>query len=536
MSAAADVVVVGAGPSGAVASHELARNGLDVVCLEQGDWVDPSQFPTNDPGWELQIESQWSANPNARRLPADYPVEVSESDIAPVMYNAVGGSSILFGAQWLRLTPSDFCVRTNDGIAADWPVSYEDLEPYYAEVDRFIGVSGLSGDPAYPPGLDYPLPPLPLGAAGRTAAAAAEKLGWHWWPGSNAIASQPHKTLSACSRRGVCEWGCPNGAKASFDLAYWPHALQLGVRLVTGARVRRVETRSDGRATGVVWVDREGREQWQPANAVVLCANGIGTARLMLMSASASHPDGLGNSSGLLGRNLMLHPSASVTGYYESDLESWRGPNGELVHSLEFHDGLAEHGLRRGIKLNAMPMPGPLRNIEAQRPLGYDAVWGEGFLDAARAHAHALLWDANIEDLPEERNRVTLHPTLTDEDGLPAPAVHYSLSENTRGLLDFSVARMQDLHDAGGAVRTVSQDLLADSSFHLLGTARMGKDPAASVVDPFGQTHDTDNVFVADGSIFVTSGSCNPTSTITALALRLGRHIAAVAGDRVVTA
>ena len=524
---AADVVVVGAGPSGAVTAYELARSGFAVTCLEQGDWVDPPDFPANDPGWELRIQHQWSADPNVRRSAADYPVGVGGSDIAPVMFNAVGGSTILFGAQWLRMLPSDFRVRSRDGVADDWPLTYAELAPYYDEVDRLIGVAGLDGDPAFPPGLRYPLPPHPLGRAGRVAASAAASLGWHWWPGSNAIASHAYEGLAACVRRGTCEWGCPEGAKASFDRALWPRALRAGATLVTGARVRRIESRADGRATGVVWIDRAGREQRLAANAVVLCANGIGTPRLMLLSASPSHPDGLGNSSGLVGKNLMLHPSASVTGYYEQSLESWRGPNGELVHSLEFHDTRAGHDFVRGIKLNAMPMPGPLRAIDAQRPHGYDAVWGAAFAEAARSHAHGLLWDANIEDLPETVNEVGLDPLLTDGDGLPAPAVTYRLSDNTKRLLAFAVARMRDLHEAGGATRTVSRDLLSESAFHLLGTARMGDDPEASVLDRWNRAHDVPNLYVVDGSCFVTSSGVNPTSTIVALALRAADHMVA---------
>lgn len=248
--------------------------------------------------------------------------------MTPVMFNAVGGSSIYYGAEWPRLLPSDFRVKTLDGVADDWPITYEDLAPYYDEVDGFIGVAGLGGDTAYPPGLDYPLPPHPLGKMGRKAAKAANDLGWHWWPGTNAIASQKFKELAQCARRGVCEWGCPESAKASFDVAYWPHALRSGATLITGVRARTVETGRDGRAVGVSWLDRDGHEHLQRGNAVVLCANGIGTARTLLLSSSPAHPDGLANSSGLVGKNLMLHPNCSVSGFYDEDLDSWRGPAG----------------------------------------------------------------------------------------------------------------------------------------------------------------------------------------------------------------
>ncbi len=175
-----DVVVVGAGPSGAVVAHTLATRGYAVLVLEQGDWVSPSDFPANRPEWELLCQHRWAHDPNIRRLPSDYPVDVSDSDMEPVMFNAVGGSSLYYGAEWPRLLPSDFRVRTLDGVCDDWPISYEDLKPYHDEVDRFIGASGLDDDPAYPGGLAYPFPPHPLGKVGRKAALAANALGWHW--------------------------------------------------------------------------------------------------------------------------------------------------------------------------------------------------------------------------------------------------------------------------------------------------------------------------------------------------------------------
>ncbi|WP_213450670.1 GMC family oxidoreductase [Rhizomonospora bruguierae] len=522
----ADVVVVGAGPAGGVVTCTLARRGFRVVCLEQGDWVRPADFPANGPEWELEIQRRWAHDPNVRRLPSDYPLGVDGAELSPVMFNAVGGSSLFAGMEWPRLLPCDFRVRSLDGVADDWPIGYSDLAPYHDAIDRFVGVAGVGGDPAYPPGLDYPLPPNPIGGPGRRAAEAANRLGWHWWPGTNAIPSRRHGEIAGCTRWGTCEWGCPEGAKASADLAYWPPALRAGATLVTGARARRVETGRDGRATGVVWLDRAGVEHLARARAVVLCANGVGTPRLLLLSAAAAHPDGLANSSGLVGRNLMLHPNCSVTGFYDEDLASWLGPAGQLVYSMEFYDTRPEHDFVRGIKLHALPTPGPLNAVEAQRRLGYDAAWGANFLRAAGAHAGGILWAANTEDLPEESNRVTLDPDRSDDSGIPAPAIHYRISENTRKLLGFAVARMEQLHAAAGAVRTVPVELWTDQPGHLLGTARMGSDPRRSVVDAFGRAHDADNLFIADGSIFVTGGSANPTSTITALALRVGRHIA----------
>ncbi|SFO55951.1 GMC family oxidoreductase [Actinomadura madurae] len=534
----ADVVVVGAGPSGAVISGTLAPLGLKVVCLEQGDWMNPTDFAGNHPEWELLVQQQWAHDPNHRRLPADYPVDVSDSDLAPVMFNAVGGSSIYYGAHWHRLLPCDFHVRTLDGVADDWPITYSDLAPYYAKAEALTGVSGVSGDPAYPDHEDdYPLPPLPFGKVGLRAAQGANKLGWHWWPGINAIPSADFRNLSKCARYGVCEWGCPQSAKASADVAWWPHALRSGAALITGARARRIETGPGGRATGVTWIDRAGREHFQPGKAVVMCGNGIGTPRLLLLSDSPAHPDGLANSSGLVGKNLQLHPNSAVYGSYEEDLESWLGPTGQAIHSLEFYDTRPEHDFVRGAKLHAIAAPGPLTAIEVRRwGRSFDDLWGEPIHEAAATHGRGIFWAANTEDLPDERNQVTLSDHLVDGDGIPAPKVSYRVSENTRRILAFTVDRMRELHEASGATEVISFPLLPDQPGHLLGTARMGHDPATSVVNSFGQAHDVDNLFIADGSIFVTTGSVNPTGTIHALALRVAEGVAAYAKKKEVPA
>lgn len=532
MDGEVDVVVVGSGPSGAVVSHTLASRGFSVVCLEQGDWILPSDFPANEPEWELLIQHRWSHDPNVRKLPADYPLDNADSDMWPVMFNAVGGSSIYYGAEWPRLLPSDYRVRTLDGVCDDWPITYRDLEPFNQSIDRFLGVSGLDGDTAYPSGLEYPQPPLPIGRAGRRAARGFNELGWHWWPGANAIPAFRHGDLAACARYGTCEWGCPQGAKASFDLAYWPSAIRAGARLTTGARVRSVETDDRGRASGVTWVDREGRDHRQEASVVVLCANGIGTARLLLLSTSAHHPDGLANSSGLVGRNLMLHPNCTVTAYYEDDLESWLGPAGQLLYSMQFYDSDPSRGFLRGCKLHVLPTPGPLSAIEVRREhLSFQELWGDGFHRAIRSHRSGLLWAANIEDLPEESNCVTLSSSLTDSDGLPAPKINYRLSDMTRASLDFTLARLEEVALAAGSEERYSVPLWLDQPGHLLGTARMGNDPHTSVVNSWGECHDVPNLYIADGSIFVTGGSANPTCTIAALALRVATGIVTKGGQ-----
>lgn len=527
-----DVLVIGAGPAGGMVSTVLSGAGLAVTCLEQGDWVTASDFPTNHPEWELLIQHTWAHHPNERKLPADYPTEVSGSDISPVMYNAVGGSSLFFGAQWPRLLPSDLKVHSIDGVADDWPITYDELVHHYNATDRMVGVAGLGGNPAYPEGLDYPLPPHPLGPLGTTAAHGLNKLGWHWWPGTNAIPSVRFRELAQCERWGTCEWGCPRGSKASADVAFWVHSLRSGARLISGARVREIIVDARGRARGAAWVDRDGVEHEQLAQAVVVCCNGIGTARLLLNSTSPGHPDGLANSSGLVGKNLMLHPNAAVLGVYDSEMQSHRGPLGESLVSLEFYETRPDHDFVRGVKFGAHPFSGVLNQIEFHRGLPFRALWGPAIHDVVAAHSRSYLYSGQIDDLPEPTNTVTIDATLTDTDGIPAPRITYRISDNSRKQLAFLLDRMDEAHRAAGAVRTVRLPLASDQPGHLLGTARMGRDPATSVVDPFGRAHDVPNLYLADGSIFVTGGAVNPTSTIVALAHRIARQILATARDQ----
>lgn len=522
----ADVLIIGAGASGSVAAAHLAAAGFKVVCLEQGDWVNAADFPGDKPEWELLAQRKWHPNPNIRERAADYPCETSASDVNPLMYAAVGGSTILYAAHWCRQLPSDFRVRTLDGIADDWPFSYEDLQPYYERVEAEIGVAGLAGDPSYPPGAPPPLPPHPINKMGRKAAEGMNKLGWHWWPAPNSIPTRDHGNLKQCVRYGTCLTGCPQGAKASFDLVFWPSALKKGARLITGARVLEITVNGSGLATGAVYVDRSGTRLHQEADVVVLAANGVGTPRLLLLSRSKRFPEGLANSSGLVGKRLMMHPYAAIVGLYEEHLDSWIGPSGQTVQSMQFYETDESRGFVRGAKWNVMPTGGPLGMRSGYGGGPTEERWGANLHKNLREQlGHGFEWGIIAEDLPEPENCVTLDPELTDSDGIPAPKIIYKNSANTRKMLDFHLARVQEAHEAAGAIKTIVTPLMRDCGWHLLGTARMGDDPATSVVDQFGRAHDVSNLYLIDGSVFPTSSGVNPTATISAIALRCAEHL-----------
>jgi choline dehydrogenase-like flavoprotein len=518
-----EVVIVGAGLAGAVVAKRLAEAGIGVTCLEQGERVGAEEYRGTADDWELSAMGPWHPSPRVRQSPSDYPLDDSHSAIKPMMFSGVGGSTILYGAQWNRFLPADFATRSIDDVGDDWPLTYQDLVPYYERVERDLGVSGLGGDPAYPDRPSYPMPPLPPGRIGERVAAAHDRLGWHWWTGTNAIASEPYGVLKPC-----VGLGCSIGAKASVSLTHWPVAETLGARLVTGARASRITLDNQGRADGVVYRDRTGTEHRITADLVILAANAIGTPRLLLASTSSRFPGGLANNSGLVGRRLMMHPFTRAVGFFDEPMQSWHGHWGQSIYSLEFASTRPGLGFVRGAKWNLGPSGGPLG--AALYPWPNEPLWG----NAIHRHVEDWLgrtavWGITCDDLPEERNRVELGPA--GSNGEPVARLTYELSENSRAMLTYNVARARESLGEAGAYRTVSHDLMPEFGWHPLGTCRLGNDPDASVVDRFGQAHDVPNLHVVDGSLMVTGSCVNPAATIAALALRSADKIVASRRD-----
>jgi choline dehydrogenase-like flavoprotein len=435
------------------------------------------------------------------------------------MYNAVGGSTIHWGSHFPRFHPSDFCLKTIDGIADDWPLTYKELEPYYDQNDRARGVSGLCGDPAYPIKPDRPCPPLAIGAAGEALARGFNKLGWHWWVSDNAVSSVAYDGREA-------DCGSCLRSMSSSDIIYWPRALRQGARLKTHARVREILVDETGRAAGALYYDAQGNLQVQKARIVVLAGNGVGTPRLLLNSRSTLFPEGLANSSGLVGKNLMHHPAGVVLGVFDEWFGADDGPRGSAMLSQEFYETDASRGFVRGYNMQVLgsgqaPLAAALGGLSGQ-PVGWGSDHHQEFHER---FGHTIGITIMTEDLPEEHNRVTLDPHLTDAHGIPAPKIQYTVSENTGKMLDHGIKRAGEALEAAGARKLTWARLRRNAGWHLLGTARMGDDPNNSVVDRWGRAHDVPNLFIIDGSIFTTSACINPTSTIEALALRTADYI-----------
>ena len=521
---AADVVIIGAGPTGAAAAWRLTRAGVSVICLERGHWFDHAALAHNTPGYARRRAGRFNDNPNIRQGDDDYPIDDSGSPIKVTIGNAVGGGSNYWAAHIPRFRPEDFRVHALDGVAADWPIGYADLEPYYDINERMMGLAAVLGDPAAPPRRLRPVPMPSVGVAGRSMGEAFDRLGWHWWPVDLAVGADD-RSAEPCGHVGPCEPGCPTRRRSGADHAYLRPALAAGARLLTGARVTSLECGENGRVRAAVAATDSGSIRVQ-ADRFVLAANGIGTPRLLLMSAAAACPHGLANRSGQVGRNLMLHPHARVDARFPEALGQWTRTRQAGLVCLEFLATRPEHDFPRGFKMQFSAGPGPasLANGVAAATV---LPWGQGHHEAFLARFDRIAGlTICIEDLPEPTNRITLSDDQLDRDGAPAARMSYRLSEASRRMLDFAMDRAEQVLRAAGGTDIVRDTLKAQAGFHLMGTARMGASPETSVVNSYGRCHDVPNLFIVDSSVFVTASAMNPTSTAQAFALRAADHIA----------
>jgi len=528
-----DFVVIGSGPAGGSVARELTRQGFDVVVLEQGRQFGPEEMEHDE--WGAFFTGRWTNDPVTQ--PQTYRKSEKEKaeERAYVGYaKAVGGTTFHFTGNYWRFRPIDFnefSVRGGvPGAAlADWPITYEELEPYYSAVEWAIGVSGqANAAPGEPPhSRPYPLPPLNVTGPGVLLTAACDKMGWSSMPAPMAILSREYKGRQPCHNCGFClAFPCEWGAKSGANYTMIPEALASGrCELRTQSYVRKIQTNDAGRVTGVIYFDKDKREVMQRAKAVVLSANGAESPRLLLMSKSNRFPQGLANSSGMVGKHFMFNGAASSRAEFAHEVNGHRGPVVSRIthHTYELDPALGFVGgggfdFRFDVPAILMAL-----SVPASEP-----QWGAAFKKRLRPwYTNSLLSYAHTTSLPVESNSLSLDPELKDAWGLPAMRTTYKEHEHDLRMYKWFQQRGRELLTAAGALRIHDDPILDSPNFtvHLLGTARMGNDPRTSVVDKYHRTHDVPNLFVVDGSSFVTSGRGQPTLTIQALAFRAADHI-----------
>lgn len=536
-----DFLIVGSGAAGGVMARELSVAGFSVVVLEQGPRIESAEFRHDEWAYKQNEELTWGkrqGHPQTFRRTENETAKLI--DPAVISYaHTVGGGSVHFAANYWRFRDLDFSERSRVGPVAgadlaDWPIGYDELEPYYSRVDWEIGVSGAVGPSDPPRSRGYPCPPMPVKSPGVLLERAGRTLGYEPYPAPVAILSRPHNGRGACVHCGYC-WGfaCEAGAKSSTLVAMIPQAEATGrCEIRPLSTVHRVETDAGGRATGVVYWDGTGVEHRQRARAVVLCANGAETPRLLLLSESSRFPDGLANSSGMVGRNLMFNGWSWTVGLFEHPVNAFRSiPTTRVIHDFYTLDESVGFYGGGGIDARSPSDGTPIASADWGGPPD-GPQWGAEYKRTLREmFTHTAAFVGHTTSLPLPTNSVSLDPTIRDHWGRPALRTTHEEHPDDLATMTFFETRAKELMDAAGATRVWSDTGATGQpqSQHLLGTCRMGDDPASSVVDRYHRSHDVPNLFICDGSSLVTSGRGQPTMTIQALAFRAGEHIAAAA-------
>ena len=538
---AVDFAIIGSGAAGGILAKELSTQGFDVVLFEQGPYRQSKDF-THDEISVVFYRELLGGGPKIQQQTFRH----DETDVATVPSNnmpaeyaqTVGGSTVHLSGNFWRFRESDFKERSLLGPIsgtnfADWPITYQELEPYYTKVDWEIGVSGAPGPFDSTRSKPFPMPPMPIKSSGVLLERGAKKLGLHAQVEPLAILSEPFNGRAPCNNCGYCmNFGCEVGAKSSTLVTMIPLAEASGhCELRTECAVFRLETDQTGRVSDVLYYDSDRRERSQKAKAVIVSANGAETPRLLLSSASAKHPDGLANSSGFVGRNLMYNGHSLADGVFEHPLNEYKGVQvTRMIH--DFYESDPARGFYGGGGIDARPLfaSTPIYFATSSRPPGAPA-WGAEYKDMLASNfKHQMTMLCSTTSLALDRNNITLDPTHKDPWGRPSIRVTYRDHPDDLAMARFLLDHAMALFDAAGATMAWPYPVHVQSAgAHLLGTCRMGDDPASSVVDKYHRTHDVPNLFLCDGSSFVTSGRGQPTMTIMALAFRAAEHIAAAA-------
>lgn len=509
------VVVIGSGAGGATVAHELCSRGIPVVLLEAGPRIAPSDFQNDENvaftqlTWldPRQATGNWSAGRYAPNLPA-------------LTVKAVGGTTLTWNGLSYRLQPWEFEARTRYGeiegaTLVDWPVGYDELDPWYARAEQKLGVTGT-----------HSLPVNAINNNFKVLYNGARRVGYQRISnGGLAINSKPFDGRPGCIQMGFCNQGCKISAKWSTLVSEIPKSERTGLLdLRTRAMALRLEHDAPDRISAVIYDNGDGTLHRQRARIICVAGNAIETPRLLLNSVSPSHPDGLGNDSGQVGRNYMRHVMALGFASFPDPVNMHRGIT---TPGTVFDEG--RHDETRGfaggylIEAAALGLPTLAGLLD---PTG----WGKDYAEFLSRYDHLSGTLLCGEELPRAENGVTLHATEKDQHGQPIPVVHVDEHPMNDRMRRHFHGRVAALYESVGATQYRAGVTVAAA--HNLGTCRMSNEADAGVVDAFGCSHRVRNLFISDGSVFPTSACENPTLTIVALALRQADHIAGRMGRR----
>ena len=506
-----DFAIVGTGAGGGTLACKLAEYGFSVVAFDAGPYWRPLEDFASDEHHQEKL--YWT---DERIVDGENPLQLGANNSG----KSVGGSTVHFAMVSLRLRPEWLKSRSLLGYGADWPLDWREMWKYYREVENTLKIAGPVSYPWGPPRPRYPYRPHELNAAALALAQSAEALGIGWTPTPLATLSAPRGRAPPCVYRGMCTIGCSTNAKQSVLVTWLPRALAAGAEIRDLAMVGRVEHDARGRVTGVRF-HRHGRWHFQRARNVVVAGYAIETPRLLLSSASSRFPDGLANSSGLVGRNLMVQANQAVWGLLDREVRSYKGPPSLAITE---HWNYTDRGKDFFGGYSYMSQ-GPLPLLWSRVVSTARGLWGERLRAKMEEYNHQVGLKMVGELLPQERNGVSLSDEK-DQYGLPIPRVTYSYCDNDKRLirhaLDFMRRAMDTLHASDVWEET-------DDTCHLNGTARMGDDPRTSVVDADCRSWDIPNLWICDGSVFPTVGGVNPSLTIQAIACRTADRIKALA-------
>lgn len=502
------VVVIGTGAGGGVLSNELAQKGVKVVALEAGGRYLPDDYINDE--WESFGQLAWT---DARTTSGDWRVAKDFSGLPAWIVKAVGGSTVHWAGASLRFQEHEWKVRTVYGDVSgasllDWPIGAKEMDSYYTKAENKLGVTRTGGRAGLPGNNNF-----------KVFEKGAKALGYkHVHTGRMAINSAEYDGRSSCQQVGFCFQGCKFGAKWSSAYTDVPRGEATGnLEVRSHAHAARILHDKSGKVTGVEYFDKDGKLQMQKARVVCVAGNSFESPRLLLNSASSMFPDGLANSSGMVGKNYMRHMTGSVYAVFDKPVRMWRGATmAGIITDESRHD--PSRGFVGGYEMETLSIGLPFMAAFLN-----PGAWGREFASALGSYENmAGMWLVG-EDMPQESNRVTLSDTK-DQWGLPVANVHFTDHPNDNTMREHAYKQGQAVYDAVGATRTFPTPPYP--STHNLGTNRMSEKPKDGVVNKWGRTHDIPNLYISDGSQFTTGAAENPTLTIIALAIRQADHIA----------